>query len=143
MRLETDAELAALLANTKTIAMLGASAKPERPSYRVLAFLLDQGFDVIPVNPGLAGKTILGQPVLGSLEALKTPVDIVDVFRNAEFLPAIVEDVMAHGAKTLWTQLNVIHPAAIQTALDGGLDIVVDKCPAIEMPRLRALGYDF
>ncbi|MDA9230625.1 CoA-binding protein [Alphaproteobacteria bacterium] len=141
MRIEKDQDIAALLHHTQTIAMLGASAKPNRPSYRVLAFLLEHGFQVFPVNPGLAGKTILGQPVIASLEELKSPVDVVEVFRNAEFLPEIVDQVMAHGAKTLWTQLGVVHPTAIQTALDRGLDVVVDKCPAIEIPRLRALGH--
>ncbi len=142
MRIETDQDIAALLHHTQTIAMLGASAKAQRPSYRVLGFLLEHGFRVIPVNPGLAGQTILGQPVIGSLDELNSPVDVVEVFRNAEFLPEIVDQVTAHGAKTLWTQLDVVHEAAIQTALDRGLQVVVDKCPAIEIPRLQALGHN-
>ncbi len=139
MLLNSDAELAALLRRTKTIALLGASLKPERPSYRVCHFLIEQGFRVIPVNPGLAGQQVAGQEIVAQLSDISETVDLVDVFRNSASLPQVVQEAQAHGAKALWTQLNVVHEQAIESALRHGMDVVVDKCPAIEIPRLRAL----
>ena len=142
MLLHSDADLAGLLRRTKTIALLGASLKPDRPSYQVCCFLLAQGFQVIPVNPGLAGQRLAGQEIVGQLSDIAPTVDLVDVFRNSASLPQVVEEAHAHGAKAIWTQLNVVHQQAIDSALAHGMDVVVDKCPAIEMPRLRGLGME-
>ena len=143
MRVTTDQALADLLYRTQTIALLGISLKPERPSHRVFHFLCDAGFHVIPVNPGLAGKQLAGRPIVADLAAAAAhaPIDMVDVFRNSQFLPDVAAQALAVGAKSLWTQLGVVHDAAIETALTGGLDVVVDRCPAIEIPRLEAAGH--
>lgn len=141
MRIDTDAELVELIRRTKTVAVLGVSHKPARPSHKVFGFWQDMGVEAIPVNPGLAGQRLLGCDVVGSLAALGRPVDMVDVFRDPQFLPQIVEDVIACGASCMWTQLGVRHAAAEGQALAQGLDIVIDRCPAQEVPRLRALGY--
>ena len=143
MQLTSDSALAGLLSQTQTIALLGISLKPARPSYRVFHFLCDAGFDVIPVSPGLAGQELAGRAIVASLAdaAAHAPIDMVDVFRNSQFLPEVVNQALAVGAKSLWTQLGVVHDEAIATALANDLDIVVDRCPAIEIPRLEAAGY--
>jgi hypothetical protein len=130
-----DAEIRDLLARTRRIAVVGASNKPSRPSYGVMNFLLRQGFEVTPVNPGLAGQEILGQRVVASL-AEATPLDMVDLFRNPAEVEAPVREAIRLGAKTVWMQLGVINETAAQLARDAGLTVVMDRCPAIEMPRL-------
>ena len=142
LRLDSDKQIADLLNAVKRIAVLGVSARPERPSHQVFQFLLEQGYDAIPVNPQLAGQTLLGKPVLESISAATAegPVDMVDVFRDSRFLPEVTQDVLRLGIKALWTQLDVTHPAAEQTALEAGVTLVVDRCPAIEVPRLQRLG---
>jgi len=117
-----------ILAETKTIALVGASAKPERPSWRVMQFLLGAGYTVLPINPGLAGKTILDQPVHADLEALAQPVEMVDVFRSADACPALARQAVAIGAKTLWLQEGIISEEAATIAAKGGLDVVMDRC---------------
>jgi predicted CoA-binding protein len=124
-----------ILATTKRIAVVGASNKPSRPSYEVMAFLIRQGFDVTPVNPGLAGQEILGRKVMATLDEA-VPLDMVDLFRNSAEVAAPVAEAIRLGAKTVWMQLGVINEAAAQAARDAGLAVVMDKCPAIEMPRL-------
>jgi uncharacterized protein len=131
----TDEEIRRILAQTKRIALVGASAKPERASYHVMEFLLENGFDVTPVNPGLAGQEILGRKVVASL-AETTPLDMVDLFRRAEEVEAPVDEAIRLGAKTVWMQLGVINEAAAAKARAAGLAVVMDRCPAIEMPRL-------
>ena len=138
--IETDKGLANLLKTVRHVALVGASHKPERPSYQVLEFLLKKGYRVTPVNPGLAGQTLRDQTVVGSLSDIGTPVDLVDVFRDGSALPALVDEAVAIGASFLWTQLDVRHPEAEQKALDQGLTVVIDKCPAKEWPRLEACG---
>ena len=140
MPLSSDAELARLLIATRSIALVGASHKPERPSYRVMAFLLANGYEVLPVNPGLAGQTLQGRRVYAGLSAIEVPIDMVDVFRQSHYLPGIVEEAVAARAKALWTQLDVVDYSAAETAEKAGIDVVMDRCPAIELPRLRACG---
>ena len=137
MRVESDKAIARLLLQAKRIALVGASAKPERPSHRVMQFLLDEGYEVLPVNPGLAGQRLLGQQVYASLSDLPTSVDMADIFRDAASLPEVTQDVLATGIPAMWTQLEVVHSEAEQTAIAAGLQLVVDRCPAIEIPRLR------
>ena len=140
MRLESDEAIAQLLVQVKRIALVGASAKPERPSHRVMQFLLDEGYEVLPVNPGLAGQSLLGQTVYASLADLPTSVDMADIFRDAASLPEATKDVVAAGIPAIWTQLGVVHTEAERTGLDACLQLVVDRCPAIEIPRLRNAG---
>ncbi|WP_439102123.1 CoA-binding protein [Congregibacter sp.] len=140
MPLSTDTEIASVLGSVKTIALLGASPKPERPSHEVMGFLLAKGYEVYPVNPGLAGSELLGRQVYASLADIPLVVDMVDVFRNASFLPQIVDEVLACGPRTLWTQLGVVDAEAAQRAEAQGVKVVMDRCPAIDWPRLRAAG---
>ena len=140
MRLESDEAIAQLLVQAKRIALVGASAKPERPSHRVMQFLLDEGYEVLPVNPGLAGQRLLGQTVYASLADLPTSVDMADIFRDAASLPAVTQDVVDAAIPAMWTQLGVVNSEAERTGLDAGLQMVVDRCPAIEIPRLRDAG---
>ncbi|WP_439106161.1 CoA-binding protein [Congregibacter sp.] len=140
MPLSADADIAEVLRSVKTIALLGASPKPERPSHDVMRFLLAKGYSVFPVNPGLAGSELLGQKVYGALADLPLVVDMVDVFRHARFLPEIVEDVIQCRSGTLWTQLDVIDVDAATRAEEQGVRVVMDRCPAIEWPRLSAAG---
>ncbi len=140
MRLESDEAIAQLLLQAKRIALVGASAKPERPSHRVMQFLLDEGYEVLPINPGLAGQRLLGQTVSASLADLPTSVDMADIFRDAASLPEVAQDVVDAGIPTMWTQLGVVNAEAERTAIDAGLQLVVDRCPAIEIPRLRDAG---
>jgi predicted CoA-binding protein len=140
MLLESDEAIAQLLLQVKRIALVGASAKPERPSHRVMQFLLDEGYEVLPINPGLAGQRLLGQQVHASLADLPTSVDMADIFRDAASLPEVTQDVVAAGIPAMWTQLGVVNVDAERTALDASLQLVVDRCPAIEIPRLRDAG---
>lgn len=136
MPIEQDADIARLLRDTRTIALVGASAKPERPSHRVMGFLLRQGYRVMPVNPGLAGQSIHGQPVFASLAEIGEPVDLVDIFRESRAAGAVVDEAIAIGARAVWMQLGVINPDAAARAEAAGLQVVMNHCPAIEIPRL-------
>ncbi|PWE52385.1 CoA-binding protein [Metarhizobium album] len=133
-----DNYISGILTSVKTIALLGASPNAERPSYGVMKFLLGRGYKVIPVNPGQAGKEILGQTVYATLADIPGPVDMVDVFRAAEYLPAIVDDVLAlpQKPKVIWGQLSVRDDVAAAKAEAAGLQVVMNRCPAIEYPRL-------
>ncbi len=134
----TDADIAQLLRQTRRIAVVGASDRPSRPSHGVMQFLLAQGWSVTPVNPALAGQTLLGQPVAATL-AEAGPLDMVDVFRASEHAGAVVDEAVRLGARSVWLQLGVIDRAALARARAAGLVAVMDRCPAIEAPRLRAL----
>lgn len=137
MPLTSDSDLTRILRSTHSIALLGASANTARPSHRVMQFLLESGYDVYPVNPGLAGQTLLGRKVYASLADLPLVVDMVDVFRNATFLPSIVDEAMEKGIGVIWTQLGVVDDAAAAKAEAAGMEVVMDRCPAIELPRLQ------
>ncbi len=140
MRITTDRDIANLLATTQNIALIGASANVERPSHRVLAFLLQAGYQVYPVNPGLAGSEICGQLVFSRLSDIPVHIDMVDVFRQPHYLADIVEQAIELEAGAIWTQLGVVDDQAAQRAEAAGLVVVMDKCPAIELPRLQAAG---
>jgi predicted CoA-binding protein len=135
---DTDAELITILSAVKTIALLGASPNEDRPSFHVMEFLLQHGYSVIPVNPGQAGKKILGQKVYASLSDISEPVDMVEVFRASNAVAGIVDEILQlkYLPKVLWTQLEVVDEAAAKRAQEAGLQVVMNRCPAIEYPRL-------
>ena len=132
----SDDYLRGILRRTKVIAMVGASPNWNRPSYFVMKYLQGKGFRVIPVNPRAAGEEILGEPVVASLTDIGVPVDMVDVFRASDAAPAIVEDAIRIGAKTVWMQIGVRHDEAAARAEAAGLDVVMNRCPKIEYSRL-------
>ena len=134
-----DADLSRILLQTKTIALVGASLNPLRPSYGVMRFLLGRGYKVIPVNPGLAGQEIHGQLVYGNLAAISYSIDMVDVFRNSRAVPTLVDEILALQVrpKYIWMQLGVSDLPSAKRAEAAGIEVVMNRCPAIEIPRLR------
>jgi O-acetylhomoserine (thiol)-lyase len=132
----SDAKIRAILERVKTIALVGASANWNRPSYFVMKYLQGKGYRVIPVNPALAGKTLLGETAYASPRDIPDKVDMVDVFRRSEDAPPIVEDAIAIGAKVVWMQLGVRNDAAAKTAEAAGLEVIMNRCPKIEFGRL-------
>jgi predicted CoA-binding protein len=126
-----------ILTSYKTIAMVGLSSDPMRPSHFAAIYMLAEGYDVIPVNPRYAGQTILGQPVYASLDDIPPDrgVEIVDVFRKPSDVPPIAEQAIAIGAKVLWMQLGVVNPEAARHAREAGLEVVMDRCVKIEHAR--------
>jgi predicted CoA-binding protein len=135
-----DSEIAALLKSARTIALIGASANPARDSHEVMAFLQRKGHRVIPVNPGLAGQTLLGETVYATLADLQEKVDMVDVFRASEYVAGIVEEAIAEGIPAVWTQLGVIDEAAAAKAVAAGLKVVMNRCPKIEYRKPALAG---
>jgi predicted CoA-binding protein len=131
-----DKAIERILRRVKTIAAVGLSANDMRPSYFAALYLQKKGYRVIPVNPRYAGEEILGEKVVASLDDLKTPPDMVQVFRKSEEAPAVVEDAIRAGAKVIWMQLGVRHDEAARHAEEAGLDVVMDRCPKIEYGRL-------
>jgi predicted CoA-binding protein len=131
----TDGTIREILGHPRRIALVGASAKPHRPSHQVMRFLLERGFDVTPVNPGLAGQEIHGRKVVARLEDA-APLDMVDVFRNRAFAGAVADDAIRLGARILWMQLGVIDLAAAERARAAGITVIMDRCPVIEDRRL-------
>ncbi len=125
-----------ILTNTKTIAMVGASPKSHRASNQVMHFLLAKGYNVIPVNPLKVGEQIHGREVVSSLADIKEPIDMVDIFRNSAEAGDVVDEAIAVHAKAVWMQLGVINEPAAEKAQAAGLKVVMDRCPAIEIPRL-------
>jgi len=131
-----DAYLRTILRETKTIAMVGASANWIRPSYFAMKYLLDRGYKIMPVNPAAAGQEILGQTVYGSLAELPVKADMVDIFRNSDAAGPITDDAIKHGAKVVWMQLGVRNDDAARRAEAAGLKVVMNRCPKIEHSRL-------
>ncbi|MBP0616942.1 CoA-binding protein [Jiella sp. KSK16Y-1] len=133
-----DTLIRRILSDTKTIAMVGASAREIRPSFFVLKYLLAKGFDVIPVNPGLVGGQILGKTVYADLKSIPVPIDMVDVFRGSDAVPGIVEEALSLDPlpKVIWTQLTVRHDEAAARAEAAGITVIMDRCPKIEYARL-------
>jgi len=132
----SDAKLRAILQRVRVIAMVGASAHWNRPSYFVMKYLQGKGYRVIPVNPGIAGQTLLGEKVYASLKEIPEPVDMVDVFRASDQVPPVVEDAIAIGAKVVWMQLGLRNDAEAARAEAAGIEVVMNRCPKIEFGRL-------
>lgn len=132
----TEQEIKTILQQVKSIALVGASGKPHRASYGVMAYLLAQGYQVIPVSPKLAGQKLLEQKVYATLADIPQPIDMVDVFRNSEAAYGVAEEAIAIKAKVLWLQLGVINEEAEKLATEAGLKVVMDRCPKIDIPRL-------
>ena len=136
MPLTRDEDIKALLTSVRTIAMIGASDRPDRPSYGVMKALRDHGYRVIPVNPQITGEHIHGEFVYRELSQIGLPIDIVDIFRRPQAAGEAVDEAIAAGAKAVWMQLGVINEEAAARAEAAGLTVVMDRCPAIEIPRL-------
>ncbi|QBF32498.1 CoA-binding protein [Thalassococcus sp. S3] len=134
----SDAFLKDILTNTKTIAVVGVSMNPVRPSYYVARYLSLKGFTVLPVNPGHAGKMLFGQPVVAELAEINRDVDMVDIFRRSEAVPPIVDDALEvfPKLKTIWMQIGVQHSEAAARAEARGVDVIQNRCPKIEYQRL-------
>jgi predicted CoA-binding protein len=136
MPLTRDEDIARLLTNARTIAVVGASDRPNRPSYGVMKFLQDWGYRVIPVNPQITGEHVLGEFVWRELAQIGVPFDIVDIFRRPEAAADAVEQAIFVKAKAVWMQIGVINEEAAAKAEAAGLEVVMDRCPKIEIPRL-------
>ncbi len=136
----SDHDIRDILKRVKTFAVIGASPKPERPSNYVSRFLMDEGYAVRPVNPGIAGQSIHDELVHATLADVPAPIDVIDVFRTSDALPGIVEEAIASkentGASVIWMQLGVINEDAAETARAAGFTVVMDRCPKIEIARL-------
>ncbi len=134
----TDDILRTVLTRTRVIALVGFSANPARPSHRVAGYLRAQGYQVIPVNPGLAGQMWEGEPICATLTDVPDDVDMIDIFRQSDAVPGIVEEALARwpALQTIWMQLGVTHAQAARLAEDRGVTVIQNRCPAIERPRL-------
>ena len=136
MPLTRDEDIAELLRNARSIAVVGASDRPERPSYGVMKFLQERGYRILPVNPQITGEHILGEFVWRELAQIGIPIDIVDIFRRPEMAAEAVEQAIFVGAKAVWMQIGVVNEEAAAQAESAGLKVVMDRCPKIEIPRL-------
>ncbi len=133
-----DTDIRRILDETRTVALVGASAKEVRPSFFVLKYLIAKGYAVFPVNPGLAGQEILGRTCYPTLAAIPEPIDMVDIFRASDAVPGIVDEALSLDPKpkVIWMQLTVRHDEAARRAEEAGLTVVMDRCPKIEYARL-------
>lgn len=136
MPLNNPEQLRQLLQNVRTIALVGASGKPRRPSYDVMAYLQGRGYRVIPVNPRLAGQMLLGERVYPDLASVPEPVDMADLFINPERVGAVVDAAVAAGIPTVWLQVGVVDEEAAARAEAAGVTVVMDRCPRQDIPRL-------
>ena len=140
----TRADIAQIAADTRIIAVVGLSPKADRPSHGVARFLQDMGYRIIPVNPGHAGETILGETTYASLSEIpeSEAVDMVDIFRRSESVPLIVDEALAAlpGLKTVWMQIGVMHEAAAEKARAAGIRVVQNRCPKIDFPMTGVRG---
>jgi len=136
MPLERDEDIFALLAETRTIAMIGASDRPDRPSYGVMAYLQSRGYRVLPANPQITGEHVHGEYVWRELAQIGEPIDMVDIFRRSIAAGEAVDEAIAAGAKSVWMQIGVINEEAAARAEAAGLKVVMNRCPKIEIPRL-------
>ncbi|AMK17150.1 putative CoA-binding protein [Sphingobium sp. MI1205] len=136
MPLEQSQDIIDLLQETRTIALVGIS---DRPSYRVMKFLQNHGYRVLPVNPQIAGEHVHGEFVWGRLADIGVPIDMVDIFRRSEAAGDAVDEAIAAGVKAVWMQLGVINDAAASRAEAAGVKVVMDRCPAIDIPRFNIL----
>jgi predicted CoA-binding protein len=133
-----DDWIRAILKRTRTIAVLGASARPDRPSHGVTRFLIDAGYEVFPVNPGLAGSELLGRPIVARLADISVPVDMIDIFRNRREMPQIAGEILALDPlpRTVWMQLGIRDDRSAAKLDAAGIDVVMNRCTAIEHVRL-------
>ena len=136
----SDDYLRGILTGVRTIAVVGASERPSRPSHYVMAFLQSKGYRVIPVNPRAGVPEIHGEKVYPSLAEIPVAIDMVDIFRRSEETPAVVDAAIAKGAKVVWMQLGVRNDDAAAKAEQAGLKVVMNRCPKIEYPRLLGAG---
>jgi predicted CoA-binding protein len=136
MPLTRDEDIAQLLRDTRTIALIGASDDPMRPSYGVMRFLQEQGYRVLPVNPTIAGEHVHGEFVWASLDQIGVPIDLVDIFRRSDAAGDAVDAAIKAGAKAVWMQIGVINEDAAARAEAAGLRVVMNRCPKVEIPRL-------
>ena len=129
-----------VLNNTRTIAVVGASANPARPSFNVMRWLIGRGYSVVAVNPGLSGS-LLGAPVYPDLKSVSEPIDMVDVFRNSEAAGAVVDEALGLPVlpKVIWMQLGVVNPEAARRAEQREVTVIMDRCPVIEAGRLTGM----
>ena len=134
-----DRTIRRILEEVETIAVVGASDKPDRPAHGVMAFLQDRGYRTVPVNPRLAGNTLLEEPVYATLNDIPERIDMADIFMNPKRVEPIVSQALDTDATVIWMQLGVVNAAAAQLAADAGLTVIMDRCPAIE---IRRLGLD-
>ena len=137
MPLTSPEDIAELLRNARTIAMVGASDRPDRPSYGVMQFLQSHGYRVIPVNPQITGEHVHGEFVWRELAQIGEPIDIVDIFRRPQAAGEAVDQAIAAGAKAVWLQLGIVNEEAAERAEQAGLKVVMDHCIKIEIMRLR------
>ena len=132
----SDSHITRILQTTKTIAMIGVSSNIMRPSFFALQYLLSKGYDIYPVNPAHAGGRIAGRLVYGKLTEIPVGVDLVDIFRQAQYVPDLVRQAILIGAKTIWMQLGIRHDEAAKQAQKAGLTVIMNRCPKIEYGRL-------
>ena len=131
-----DTEIARILSDARTVAVVGISDRPDRPSHEVAEYLQGAGYRIIPVNPQLEGKTILGEKCVGSLEAIEGDVDLVDVFRRAEAVPEVIESALRTRAPVIWLQLGIVNEEAARRARNAGRTVIQDRCTKIDHARL-------